>query len=907
MATKKKSDNVIDWNINTDIYDIGNNIRNLQKRYLVDQDETTLSMGIFGFLADTEAKKIQTATIMAGQLGNEMFPTRARLTKNVLAHAIYNNIEGINAVPAKMAATIMIKMTDLEEYLVDNKFYLDADSAIFVGEYEFHFDYDVMITRKAVANGYSYSAQYIVNDENDQPIVNRLSNINNPYLNQPFLINIGRDRYLGIQAVIRQCTIETTPLPLTSDSVIELKAFEFNYENQLADFDVKVIQDGKEYHLTPYIIGTNADETNLYCWYLYVSSNTVRVTFDSRSFMPSLDANIEVKAYTTRGTNGNFEYLGIDRLSEGIYVDLTSSKYNYYMISCYFVALTDSVDGTDRKTKEELQKLIPKAALARGSITTEKDLTNYFDLINTDVNRLVMQKKVDNQLSRVWYGYFVLKDDYNNIIPTNTINLKLIINTDDWVLCNDGRYILPAGTVIKYDKDTKEGMVIDDAKIPPLNTEEYFRDDQYYYMTLYNLVLCRDPLYSAFYLTNCNYSSFFTYDYVNENCEVQFVANRYHFERKLLIDQDTYIMDFSITQSITDDSLKMYRVDNIEYTDVNGNRVIETVTTENIKCVLVFYKEGAPYRWIECPLSKVDEINDIYTFKIELITDSSLDDKNNIKLTGANPIGSTIPLYGFFPEKCEVDLYILAKVSRDPDTEYPRKDIDNIAPGYEEFTVTNIYKCTDGLKIFDNYTNVLNNKVTVDEDTDTVYHVTGVPCVGRHYMTSEDNVKYLIEAVDEKKHYIDYCLQLVENSMNIDFKYFNTYGPSVTFTIDGDTNNYIGHVDIDMRLKVALKDNNDISTIPDIIQFTKNQIEDLANMDGWHTSDLIQAVMNEFEDRIWFIEFVGFNDFDADEQHIMLKEVDDPKIVPEFINIRNILNPETGELEPLIAIETVAL
>ena len=48
-----------DWNINSDIYDIMENIKSLQKRYIEDEEETTLSLGIFGFLADTEAKKIQ--------------------------------------------------------------------------------------------------------------------------------------------------------------------------------------------------------------------------------------------------------------------------------------------------------------------------------------------------------------------------------------------------------------------------------------------------------------------------------------------------------------------------------------------------------------------------------------------------------------------------------------------------------------------------------------------------------------------------------------------------------------------------------------------------------------------------------------------------------------------------------
>ena len=51
------TNNSTNWNINSDIYDIVDSVKNLQKRYIEDEDESTLSLGIFGFVADTEAKK----------------------------------------------------------------------------------------------------------------------------------------------------------------------------------------------------------------------------------------------------------------------------------------------------------------------------------------------------------------------------------------------------------------------------------------------------------------------------------------------------------------------------------------------------------------------------------------------------------------------------------------------------------------------------------------------------------------------------------------------------------------------------------------------------------------------------------------------------------------------------------
>ena len=85
MADKNSSfmNSSTDWSISSDIYDIVGAVDNLKKKYIEDEDETTLALGIFGFLGDTEAKKIQTNVIMAGELGNEMFAQRAKLDKNI--------------------------------------------------------------------------------------------------------------------------------------------------------------------------------------------------------------------------------------------------------------------------------------------------------------------------------------------------------------------------------------------------------------------------------------------------------------------------------------------------------------------------------------------------------------------------------------------------------------------------------------------------------------------------------------------------------------------------------------------------------------------------------------------------------------------------------------------------------
>lgn len=896
-----------DWNINSDIYDIMENIKTLQKRYIEDEDETTLSLGVFGFIADTEAKKIQIATILTGQLGNEMFPSRAILTKNVLAHAISYGISDINAVPAKIQLTICIRIADIIANLKnDEDFFLDADCPIFIGEYEFHLDYDVKIRRiKVGSDSYSYSAQYVLTDENDNKIINRLSDVINPYLNQPFIININNEEYMGIQCTVRQYTIEETTDTMVSDSIIENKSYTFEYSNQLADFRVVVTDNNEETEITPYLYGSTIDpDVENYCWYLFTADNTVRITFDSKSYIPGLNSQIYIKAYTTLGADGNFEYIKVDQTSEGLYVDIESSKYGYTAITTYVVAGSDSVNGENRKSKDELKKLIPKAAISRGSITTETDLNNYFNLINTETNRLVLYKKIDNQLNRIWYAYFILKDDFNNIIPTNTIDLQVDLSNASFVrLSDDGRYILPAGTYIRFDPVTHIGTPIDEAMIPNEYSNQYFNSGYYYYITVYNTVISLEPLYAAYYLTICNSDSYFVYDYVNEACDVQFVANRYHFERNLITDQADYMFTFNIVQSVLlDTENPLIYTTTITTTDDEENEQEEEIYTENLKVVLVIYKEGKPYRWKECTYESLssDPETGIYNFSAKISTDDTMDDKNCIKIIGCNEAGSTVPMYGYIDEDCQAAIYILANVPVDPSIEYPRKDLDNFAPGYTDYVVTNIYNCYTGLDFFKNYTDVTNTTVVKDEN---LYTISEVPCVGKHYVRGNDEVNYLIESIKERKDYIDYCLSLIENSMNIDFKFFNTYGDSRTYKLeDGETP--IGNIDISLKFKLSLKDSTDISTKSSVIESIKSYIENLNDIGDLHIPNLIRDIINEYEDRIYYIEYVGFNKFGTDDQHIIHVD-DETNNVPEFINVRNIYDDLTGQLVPDIDIQIV--
>ena len=895
MANTNTTDVNSDWNPTTDIYDISKSITAVKKRYIDDQDETTLSLGIYGFLSDVLSKEIQTDVIMTGLLGNEMFPNRAQLSKNVLAHAVYNSILDINAVPATITINIGFKVEDFDKYAINNKFVFDHMCGLFIDTYEFHFDYDVILTRSNTSSNI-YTARY------DMTVENRISDIKQPYLNQPFVVQIGDYEYIVFQATVRQCTIMEINDKMVSESVIDNKTYTFALKDQLVDFDVYVNDQGTVTKLRPLLVGSaDADVEEAYCWYMYINDNTIRINFDNKSYIPGINCDIYIKAWTTLGEKGNFTYKTIDDQAEGFFTEVKSDYLGYNNVNCYIITGSDSTGGEDRKTKEDLQKLIPKAAAARGNITTDNDVSNYFNLIETQSDKIEMRKKQDNNLARIWYAYLLLKDDANNIIPTNTVAVQIDASADYVVVSEDGRLTVPAGTIIKYDGNTKIGTVIEETDVPPIYSEEYYANNCYYYIIIYNVVLTPDPLHAAFFMTTVDDQSYFIYNWVNEDCLLQFVANKCTFARNLLTDQSIYKFKFSLAQSISGD-FGMYKEEVINGIDDNGDNVSETVVTNNMACVVVFYKNDAPYRWMPCELDHFDTENYVASWSLNLTTDNDLDDKNNIKILDLHEIGRrTATSYGYFDERMSTKIYVLAKFTNG---ERGRYDLDDIAPGYEGYSVTNVYEVSEGLRFFDNYTGITNTKTYVDDEQQNLYTISTIPVVGMHYMTDDERADYFMNALEAKRNYIKYCIDLLENNMEIDYKFFNTYGPSLCYNAGDKEKTPIGHIDIDMKFRASLKNANDIYTKNDIIAAIKDYIEDLNQTGSWHAPVMIAALMDEFNTRVNYIEFMNYNDFRLGMQHIIREDSDDPHIPPEFINVRNILDVD-GSIIPDIDLEIV--
>ena len=558
---------------------------------------------------------------------------------------------------------------------------------------------------------------------------------------------------------------------------------------------------------------------------------------------------------------------------------------------------SDSHEGMDRKSIDELRRMLPKEALSRGSITCWQDLENYFNMLNTDENRLIIQKRVDNQFERSYFAYMVLKDAYNNVIPTNTFDID--VRTEDFDTHDNRKHVLKPGCWIVYDDfENNKARIVKPTEENLAELEELEANDKtnFIYTCPFMLVVTGDPLYVSYYLTLVNTMAQLDFTYVNTNATMQFICTNVYWYRKYLSNPDTYTMEFAIAPNIANGA-QMVIVD-------ENNNVVEN----KLKVFVVFFndgKENAPYAWCEAKYNGFYEDTDNqYKFIAQITTEDFLDDDNKIYVHGLKRAASMEePEYMLLTPHVGVKIYVCAQLD-DTYGVFGRYDIDSIVPeGLDDFTTCNMYTVSEGLNLYENYSEIIQSQVE-DIKIEGIYtdylgfNIKRVPCIRRSYVNNEENMLSFIENINYKKAYIDDALYVLEDNFLIDFKFFNTYGPSRTYTLDrwGYEKQLIDRVNLTMYFELRLLQTSDKNTKDYILKDIKELVEDLNDITSLHIPNLITTITNKYRESIEYIEFLGFNNYGPGEQHIYRQEYNvvtgtqDVNMVPEFLTVHTNLD-----------------
>ena len=180
------------------------------------------------------------------------------------------------------------------------------------------------------------------------------------------------------------------------------------------------------------------------------------------------------------------------------------------------------------------------------------------------------------------------------------------------------------------------------------------------------------------------------------------------------------------------------------------------------------------------------------------------------------------------------------------------------------------------------------------------FHIHNVPLIKYDYFRDESMVEFFCSELVRRKSYIDQAIENLEDSFGMDFKFFNTYGPSKMYTLDG-VSNYLNRVNLSLTFRLGLQVNYDENIVQYITDDVKEFVENINEITSVHMSNLVADITAKYEESITFFEFMDFNGYGPGEQHLYAMQMPDDVRTPELVNVNIILPEMTPDINIIIA------
>ena len=135
---------------------------------------------------------------------------------------------------------------------------------------------------------------------------------------------------------------------------------------------------------------------------------------------------------------------------------------------------------------------------------------------------------------------------------------------------------------------------------------------------------------------------------------------------------------------------------------------------------------------------------------------------------------------------------------------------------------------------------------------------------------------------------------MLEDSFGIDFKFFNTYGPSKLYNIDEKM--LLNKTNLSLTFEVKFVMASDSSLTTQISADIKEYLEDINEINDLHMPNLVTYITNKYRSQLVYFKFIDLNGYGPIRQSMYREDIDEfveATTVPEFLNVDTIL--ETGE------------
>lgn len=836
-------------------YHVEEGLMSLAEKYF-GEDVSKLKSGLVGYSAESMAHIAKDGIFHRNSMYKEMFLNSAGMPTSINNFASQFKYVIPDATPSKATIQFAMNIDIIKEVAAANNgiFRIERNQPFDLGGFRFMLPYGV----KLLVSGDAVIAEYDITESAINEGI-RMNYASNPFIktwSQPVPDGRGGNiKFLFLLLDIYQLEVVENEWEVLTENVTEQIIFDFGFHDQLVGFNVQY----NSSYISKYFNTTEVPSESEYCFWSQSGDNEIQVFFSTleRRFRPRFGSKVSVEVYVSRGINGNFTYNG----------DI-AFKFSDELLEKQPVIIkliNQPAGGKDRPTFLEVKQELLHLQRTKDSIISDYDIASFFNTVAAqnfqNGSSVVFSKKRDDIIRRVFAAYLLLTDDHGELIPTNTGDVEL-----NYSFLEDRNFKIKPGTLVMYDKSINRLRFLRDDEFP----DNYIgRKGVFVYAIPYLMEVRLSPFPRiAYYDAFINKDFNLVYSPTNARVEREFLLNEIHVERNPVLTQD-----YRVTCNLSVSGDEFDRAD---------------------MSVLGVIRNGeVPIGWVEFEFDPITEqyFTVIKTYdnfdsvgRIEII--------NSIHGVQSTSLSSVISL----PENVQMDIGIFF---RESSGEVIVEDSFTAIPPsvYSGKTQVVHLRTVEDLSLFKSKATVMSSDLYVNSNGTA--KITDIPFVAADYYFNTAKTERLMESLDQYTEVISDNLKRLENSNDVDVKFFNTFGISQLYDVP-----YVNiSLELSINLKTRLTPELDEEIRQSIIQFvrdTNNAVDRRL---------LISNLTTHLENTFSQIGSIAFNGIDGLNQQVVnyLPSIQDEaeqtiNYTPEFLSIGvsqgDAINPnKTSELK----------
>lgn len=547
-----------------------------------------------------------------------LYTQRAQSMEDLFMHMSDYDYLSLYATPASTT----LRMAFPKKYLIDNalkyndnykQVTIPKDTVFMIGKYPFGIYYPINI----LINNYTRTFTVVYDTTYSNPLHELNKNIVDKYD-----ITYGSLDYLVIDVPIYQFARSTEEL-IIDRSLGFIK--KFTYNNQFYAVRVFNYKNGKYSEMGQSLNQIIYDTSNpTLLLQVMQDIQKLKITIPQIYFdNGDMGSKLFFEFYTTLGP------LDIDTTKiagSNIRVDFAlknkdTTEYSAILKNLPFDTImtlngNKIIGGSNAITLETLRKRIIHDNLVHSVPITEDDIAVYLE-----DNGFYVKKFKDNVTQRIYYAYRILTDTDGSIIPSMTLQMRMIDSYTDsskykgFVNQLDGSITVLPTTLYKYQKETEDAipLTIDELDVISKMDKSQLVD------TLNNQQYLRSPFHIRFDLNDDNPHAV-SYNLMTPSIDkLIFVNENYNISSKIMT-YDALIQHMGDGVGGYDVALSVAKSDDL--TDVSEDDIL----------IYVFVKTTAGYT-IGLRVNYVQKMNERYLYKFHIDTNYHLTENNEISIT----------------------------------------------------------------------------------------------------------------------------------------------------------------------------------------------------------------------------------------------------------------------------------